>query len=184
MQAGEDGVQLPVIAAHPGIGRRHHGDAQSHVHGRQRQQRQVHAVVRQRDHRIFRANIEIQQRLADVADRGMRLAVADGMPARIPALRQEDARRLLGRPSYEPIADAAIEIFQRYRGAQDKAAIGQVGAQDAGLCQPKAGIGSGGAAARGIRGVSCVRGGGWHVDHLASFHVPSCTLTRMRPRAS
>ena len=125
-------AQLAMVLRHAAVRRRHRAHRAADVHGGQRQQRVVDAVVRQDDHRSAVGQAAVEQPLREPADLLARLAVAQAAPAAAGvALGQERRVGCFTRPALEPFADGARRCAQRLARAQHERAAAELDALDA-----------------------------------------------------
>ena len=125
LDQAEDVAELAEVLRQPRVGRRHrhHGDAD--VHGAERDQRMVDAVLGQDQQRAARARACGRERLSDGIGRARCLLVGDAPPAACGvALGQEDAIGLAAGPALQQHAERARHGRQRTRRAQHDGAVG------------------------------------------------------------
>jgi hypothetical protein len=94
------------------------------VHGAEREQGMVDAVVGEDRDRLFGAEPALEQRLPDAAHRSVGLAVRNPAPRFALALGEKDSRRLAVGPLHQPFGDAARIRPELLRRAQDQRAVG------------------------------------------------------------
>jgi hypothetical protein len=96
------------------------------MHGRQREQRMLDAVVGENDQRAFDAQTLRQDPGGNRAHLPQRIAVGDGRPRRanIGTLAEKNPLRGLLRPLLQPVADAACVLPQRRGRLQPDGAVG------------------------------------------------------------
>jgi len=119
----EDRPQLGEILRHQRVRGRNRRHRHARVHGAEREQAVVDAVVGEDGERLLGAETALEQRLADAPRTVQRLRIGKLAPAVARSLGEEHALRRLLRPLREPLAHAALVGAQLLRRAQDHRAV-------------------------------------------------------------